>query len=52
MIAGALLLAALALVTELLLVLLSAALTPGPRRWDLPRPWRRQAGPHPSAVPL
>ncbi len=52
MIAGALLVAALALVTELLLVLLSAALTPGPRRWALPRPWRRQAGPEPSAVPL
>ncbi len=52
MIAGALLVAALALVTELLLVLLSAALTPGPRRWALPRPWRRQDGPQPSAVPL
>ncbi len=52
MIAGALLVAALALVTELLLVLLSAALTPGPRRWALPRPWRRQAGPQPAAVPL
>ena len=52
MIAGALLVAALALLTELLLVLLSAALTPGPRRWALPRPWRRQDGPQPSAVPL
>ena len=52
MIAGALLVASLALVTELLLVLLSAALTPGPRRWSLPRPWRRQGGPQPSAVPL
>jgi osmoprotectant transport system permease protein len=52
MIAGALVVAVLALVTELLLVLLSAALTPGPRRWSLPRPWRRQEGPQPSAVPL
>ncbi len=52
MIAGALLVAALALLTELLLVLLSAALTPGPRRWALPRPWRRQDDPQPSAVPL
>jgi osmoprotectant transport system permease protein len=50
--AGALLVAALALLTEALLVLLSAALTPGPRRWTLPRPWRRQHGPQPSAVPL
>ncbi len=52
MIAGALLVAALALLTELLLVVVSAALTPGPRRWSLPRPWRRQSGPQPSAVPL
>ena len=52
MIAGAMLVAALALLTELLLVLLSAALSPGPRRGALPRPWRRQAGPQPSAVPL
>jgi osmoprotectant transport system permease protein len=52
MIAGALVVAVLALLTELLLVLLSAALTPGPRRWSLPRPWRRQEGPQPSAVPL
>jgi osmoprotectant transport system permease protein len=52
MIAGALLVAVLALLTELLLVLLSAALTPGPRRFSLPRPWRRQTGPQPSAVPL
>jgi len=55
-IAGAFLVAVLALLTEALLVLLSAALTPGPRRWSLPRPWRRQAapqtGPQPSAVPL
>ena len=52
MIAGALLVAALALLTELLLVVLSAALTPGPRRWSLPRPGRRQGGPQASAVPL
>ena len=52
MIAGALLVASLALLTELLLVLLSAALTPGPRRWTLPRPWRRQGVPQASAVPL
>lgn len=51
-IAGALLVAVLALLTEGLLVLVSAALTPGPRRWALPRPRRRQAGPQPSAVPL
>ncbi len=51
-IAGALLVAVLALLTEALLVVLSAALTPGPRRWTLPRPWRRQGGPQPSAVPL
>ena len=50
--AGAILVAVLALLTEGLLVLLSAALTPGPRRWTLPRPWRRQSGPQPSAVPL
>ena len=49
----ALLVAVLALLTEALLVVLSAALTPGPRRWSLPRPSRRQAGgPQPSAVPL
>jgi osmoprotectant transport system permease protein len=52
MIAGALLVAVLSLLTEVLLVLLTAALTPGPRRWALPRPWRRQHGPQPSAVPL
>ncbi len=51
-IAGALLVAVLALLTEALLVFVSAALTPGPRRWTLPRPWRRQGGPQPSAVPL
>ena len=51
-IAGALLVAALALLTEALLVAASAALTPGPQRLSLPRPWRRQKGPQPSAVPL
>ncbi len=52
MIAGALLVAVLSLLTEVLLVSLTAVLTPGPRRWTLPRPWRRQHGPQPSAVPL
>ena len=52
MIAGALLVAVLSLLTEVLLVLASAALTPGPPRWNLPRPWRRQSGPKPAAVPL
>jgi osmoprotectant transport system permease protein len=55
MIAGALLVAVLSLLTEVLLVLATAALTPGPRRWTLPRPWRRQQGqqePQASAVPL
>jgi osmoprotectant transport system permease protein len=51
-IAGALLVAVLALLTEALLVVVSAALTPGPQRWSLPRPGRRQGGPQPSAVPL
>jgi osmoprotectant transport system permease protein len=52
-IAGALLVAALALVTELLLVLLSAALVPGPRRWPLPRLARRSGtGPPAAAVDL
>jgi osmoprotectant transport system permease protein len=51
-IAGALLVAVLALLTEALLVVVSAALTPGPQRWSLPRPWKRQGGPQPSAVPL
>ncbi len=51
-IAGALLVAALALLTEALLVLLSAALTPGPRRFALPRLGRRSGEPQASAVPL
>ena len=51
-IAGALLVAALALLTEALLVVLSAVLTPGPQRFSLPRPWRRQPGAEVSAVPL
>lgn len=55
-IAGALLVAGLALLTEALLVVLSAALTPGPQRFSLPRPWRRQRGAPldtgASAVPL
>jgi osmoprotectant transport system permease protein len=55
-IAGALLVAVLALLTEALLVVLSSALTPGPRRFSLPRPWRRQRGApldtEASAVPL
>ena len=50
--AGALLVAVLALATEGLLVLLSAALTPGPRRWSFPRPARRRHRAEPSAVPL
>jgi osmoprotectant transport system permease protein len=53
--AGAVLVAALALLTELVLVLVSAALTPGPRRWPL-RPVRtsRAGQPEPtsSGVPL
>jgi osmoprotectant transport system permease protein len=53
--AGAVLVAALALLTELVLVLVSAALTPGPRRWPV-RPVRApQAGqpePTSSGVPL
>jgi osmoprotectant transport system permease protein len=55
-IAGALLVAVLALMTEALLVVLSAALTPGPQRFSLPRPWRRARGAAAdtgaSAVPL
>jgi osmoprotectant transport system permease protein len=55
-IAGALLVAVLALLTEALLVVLSSALTPGPRRFSLPRPWRRGRGAaldtEASAVPL
>jgi osmoprotectant transport system permease protein len=53
--AGAVLVAALALLTELVLVLVSAALTPGPRRWPV-RPVRaaRAGQPEPtsSGVPL
>jgi osmoprotectant transport system permease protein len=53
--AGAVLVAALALLTELLLVLVSTAVTPGPRRWPL-RPVRaaRTGRPEPtsSGVPL
>jgi osmoprotectant transport system permease protein len=53
--AGAVLVAALALLTELVLVLVSAALTPGPRRWPV-RPVRapRSGRPEPtsSGVPL
>jgi osmoprotectant transport system permease protein len=53
--AGAVLVAALALLTELLLVLLTTAVTPGPRRWPL-RPVRtpRAGEPEPtsSGVPL
>lgn len=52
MIAGALLVAVLSLLTEVLLVLATAALAPGPRRRSLPVPWRRQHGPRASAVPL
>jgi osmoprotectant transport system permease protein len=51
-IAGAILVAALALLTEALLVLLSASLTPGPRRFALPRFGRRSGEPQASAVPL
>jgi osmoprotectant transport system permease protein len=51
-IAGAILVAALALLTEALLVLLSAALTPGPHRFALPRFRRRTDQPQASAVPL
>jgi osmoprotectant transport system permease protein len=49
-IAGALLVAVLALLTEALLVALSVALTPGPRRWALPFT-RRRTVPG-AAVPL
>ena len=53
--AGAVLVAALALLTEFVLVLVSAALTPGPRRWPV-RPVRspRAGQPEPtsSGVPL
>jgi len=33
-------------------LLLTAVLTPGPQRFSLPRPWRRQRGAEISAVPL
>jgi osmoprotectant transport system permease protein len=51
-IAGALLVAVLALLTEALLVVVSSALTPGPQRFSLPRPWRRRRPAEASAVPL
>ncbi|WNV76245.1 ABC transporter permease [Geodermatophilus sp. DSM 44513] len=48
--AGAVLVAALALLTELLLVVVSAVLTPGPRRWPLGRrPAARADRPEPAA---
>lgn len=49
--AGAVLVAALALLTELLLVLLTAAVTPGPRRWPV-RPGRaaRRGVPEPTSA--
>ena len=45
------LVAALALLTELLLVLLTAAVTPGPRRWPV-RPGRaaRRGVPEPTSA--
>jgi osmoprotectant transport system permease protein len=49
-IAGALLIAALALLTELLLVVLSWAVTPGPRRFPLLRPRVRPASGEPEPV--
>ena len=49
-IAGALLIAGLALLTELLLVVLTWAATPGPRRIPLLRSRARQADPEPEAV--
>ena len=50
MIAGAILIAALALLTELALVVLSWAVTPGPRRFPLSRPRARAAGAEPEPV--
>lgn len=50
-IAGAILIAALALLAELALVLLSRAVTPGPRRLSLPRR-RAVAEPAPAGMPL
>ncbi|MCV2489715.1 ABC transporter permease subunit [Geodermatophilus sp. YIM 151500] len=49
-IAGAVLVAVLALLTELLLVVVSALLTPGQRRLSLPRTQRRTRGPRAAAV--
>ena len=49
-IAGAILIAALALLTELLLVLLTAVVTPGPRHFPLLRPRGRPAGAEPEPV--
>ena len=49
-IAGALLIAALALLTELLLVLLSWAVTPGPRRFPFLRPRTRGVSGEPEPV--
>jgi osmoprotectant transport system permease protein len=49
-IAGALLIAALALLTELLLVVLTWAVTPGPRRFPLLRPRPRPASGEPEPV--
>jgi osmoprotectant transport system permease protein len=51
-IAGALLVAVLALLTEALLVALSAALTPGPRRFSLRALRIRRRGPDAAAVRL
>jgi osmoprotectant transport system permease protein len=50
MIAGAILIAALALLTELALVALSWAVTPGPRHFPLLRPRARPAGAEPEPV--
>jgi osmoprotectant transport system permease protein len=49
-IAGAILIAALALLTELLLVVLTWAVTPGPRRFPLLRPRVRPASGEPEPV--
>jgi osmoprotectant transport system permease protein len=48
--AGAILIAALALLTELLLVLLSWAVTPGPRRFPFLRPRTRPVAGEPEPV--
>jgi osmoprotectant transport system permease protein len=52
MIAGAILVALLALLTELVLVVLSWALTPGPRRLPFRRPPVRSPEPAAAATPL